>query len=159
MLVLLCGTSYSGKSTLARELAPELGAVVVSLDELNERRGLWGGDGIGVEEWIRTHELATAEVRALLDAGRNVILDDTSSLRSLRDRWRSVAADTRVVLIYLDVDHATVRARQSAGDPGRGHVTDAVLEQHLKDFEVPGPDENPVRVRSMAELDLGLVRD
>ncbi|MGW6280311.1 AAA family ATPase [Kribbella sp. NPDC055071] len=161
MLVLMCGTAYSGKSTLARALAPELDAVVVSLDEINERRGLWGGDGIAVEEWVRTHELATGEVRALFDAGRSVIVDDTSSLRSLRDQWRSLAAGTAFALVYLDVDHATIRRRQSDNrvDGGRQDVTDAVLDQHLADFEVPTPDEEPIRVRSMADLDLALVRD
>ena len=90
-LVLLCGTSFSGKSTVARALAPSLSARIVSLDEINERRGLWGGDGIPVEEWVRTHEVASAEVRQLLAAGTSVVVDDTSSPRSLRDGWRSLA--------------------------------------------------------------------
>lgn len=90
-LVLLCGTSFSGKSTVARTLAPVLSASIVSLDEINERRGLWGGDGIPVEEWMRTHELASGEVRGLLGSGASVVVDDTSSPRFLRDGWRSLA--------------------------------------------------------------------
>ena len=58
-LILLCGTSFSGKSTLARTLAPKLSATIVSLDDLNEHRGLWDGDGIPTEEWVRTHRLAS----------------------------------------------------------------------------------------------------
>ncbi|MFG1622558.1 AAA family ATPase [Kribbella sp. NPDC049227] len=151
LLVLMCGTAYSGKSTYARALAAKVDAVVVSLDEINERRGLWGGDGIPVEEWIRTHELAGAEVRALLAAGRTVIVDDTSSLRSLRDGWRSLAAGAGFVPIYLDVDHPTIRRRQAGNrvSAARRDVADAVLEQHLADFEPPGSDENPVRVASV----------
>jgi predicted kinase len=151
LLVLMCGTAYSGKSTYAQTLAAEVDAVVVSLDEINERRGLWGGDGIPVDEWIRTHELAGAEVRALLAAGRTVIVDDTSSLRSLRDGWRSLAAGADFALIYLDVDHATIRRRQAGNrvSAARGDVADAVLEQHLAEFEPPGPDESPVRVASV----------
>ncbi|TCC23431.1 ATP-binding protein [Kribbella speibonae] len=155
-LVLLCGTSFSGKSTVARALAPELSARIVSLDEINERRGLWGGDGIPVEEWVRTHEVASTEVRQLLAAGTSVVVDDTSSPRFLRDGWRSLAeaAGARFTLIYVDVDHATVRRRRAANrvDQRRRDVTDAVLDQHLADFEPPTPDEHAIRVTSAEDL-------
>ena len=164
MLILLCGTAYSGKSTFARALAPRLGAVVVSLDEINQRRGLWGGDGIAPEEWIHTHEIAATEVHAALTAGRIVIVDDTSTPRFLRDRWRSLATDAGALfaLVYLDVDRGTIRRRQSGNqlDPSRGHVTDEVLGRHLADFEVPEADESPIRVTSTDHLEkvLGMIR-
>jgi predicted kinase len=155
-LVLLCGTSFSGKSTVARVLAERLPARVVSLDEINERRGLWGGDGIPVEEWMRTHELARAEVRELLGSGTSVVVDDTSSPRFLRDGWRELASaeDVGFTLVYVDVDHATVRRRRAENrlDPRRKDVTDAVLEQHLADFEPPEDDEHAVRVTSVDDL-------
>jgi predicted kinase len=155
-LVLLCGTSFSGKSTMARSLAPLLSARIVSLDEINERRGLWGGDGIPVEEWMRTHELASDEVRGLLASGTSVVVDDTSSPRFLRDGWRSLAAATGALftLIYVDVDHATIRRRRAANrlDPRRRDITNAVLDQHLADFEPPTDDENAVRVANADEL-------
>jgi predicted kinase len=150
-LVLMCGTAYSGKSTVARDLAPQVGAVVVSLDDINERRGLWGGDGIPVEEWVRTNELASAEVRMLLKSGRSAVVDDTSSLRFLRDGWRSLATElgAEFTLVYLDVEYDTIRVRQAANrlTPSRRDVSDGVLEQHLADFEPPQPDEPAVRVK------------
>ncbi|MFK4084713.1 AAA family ATPase [Kribbella sp. NPDC020789] len=152
-LVLLCGTAYSGKSTVARTLAPRIAATVVSLDEINARRGLWGGDGIPVEEWVKTHELAAAETRALLIAGTSVILDDTSSLRFLRDGWRAVAEDhgAAFTLLYLDIPADVIHARHTANEaaPTRRHVTEAVLTQHLADFDPPHPDENPVNLSSV----------
>jgi predicted kinase len=138
--------------------------MIISLDEINERRGLWGGDGIALEEWQRTHEIATAETRTQLlgspdrreAGGRTVIVDDTSSPRFLRDGWRSLAAEIGVgfVLVYLDVDQATIRRRQADNrvDQGRRDVADAVLEEHLDGFEPPGPDEAAVRVRSVDDL-------
>jgi predicted kinase len=153
-LVLLCGTAFSGKSTIARSLAPRISATIVSLDEINERRGLWGGDGIPVEEWIRTHEIASAEVRELLDSGASAVVDDTSSPRFLRDGWRALAAESeaRFVLVYLDVGHDEIRRRRAVNqvDPSRRDV--AVLEQHLADFEPPQQDENAVRVQSVEDL-------
>jgi predicted kinase len=155
-LVLMCGTSFSGKSTVAQAIAPALQAVIVSLDEINERRGLWGGDGIPVEEWVRTNALASDEVRALLAAGRNVVLDDTSSLRFLRDAWRTLADEcgAAFTLVYLDVDHETIRRRRADNriSVGRRDVADVVLDQHLADFETPGPGEAAVRVKSTTEL-------
>ena len=157
MLVLMCGTAFSGKSTFARALAAKIQALTISLDDINERRGLWGGDGIAVEEWQRTHEIATAEVRAGLDAGRTVVIDDTSSPRFLRDGWRSLAAQAGVgfALIYLDVDPETIRRRQADNriSQGRRDVTDEVLEGHLAGFEPPEPDEAAVRVKSVQDLD------
>jgi predicted kinase len=174
MLVLMCGTSFSGKSTFARALAAEIHGLIISLDEINERRGLWGGDGIRVEEWQQTHKIATAEVRAHLlgaDAGpgagagpgatagagsRNVVVDDTSSLRVLRDGWRELAGEVGVGfgLIYLDVDHATVRRRlgENRVSRVRRDVAYAVLEEHLASFEPPGADEGALRVTSVDDL-------
>jgi predicted kinase len=152
-LVVLCGTSYSGKSSFALALAQDLDAHIVSLDEINDRRGLWGGDGIPVGEWQATHSIATTEVRALLTgtSATTVILDDTSSPRFLRDGWRALSAELGVEfhLIHLDVDHETIHQRRAANQasPGRRHVSDAVLAQHLADFEPPAPDANAVRVR------------
>jgi tRNA A37 N6-isopentenylltransferase MiaA len=39
-LVLLCGASFSGKSSLGQVLADGLGAQIVSLDAINGERGL-----------------------------------------------------------------------------------------------------------------------
>ncbi|MEU0093514.1 ATP-binding protein [Kribbella sp. NPDC006257] len=164
MLVLMCGTSFSGRSTFARALAAEIHGLIISLDEINERRGLWGGDGIPVEEWQRTHQIATAKVRThLLGAGagsgagaRWVVVDDTSSLRVLRDGWRGLAAELGVgfALIYLDVDHATIRRRLAENRVGWGRrdVADVVLEEHLAGFERPAEDEGAVRVGSVDDL-------
>lgn len=142
---------------MARELARRLPARIVSLDEINERRGLWGGDGIPVEEWARTHAIAAAEVRELLTAGGAVVVDDTSSPRFLRDGWRALAeaAGVGFRLVYVEVDEATVRARRDRNrvDPRRQDVADDVLDQHLADFEPPAPDEAAVRVGSVADLD------
>ncbi|RPH71198.1 MAG: hypothetical protein EHM78_08290 [Myxococcaceae bacterium] len=45
-LLLLCGPAFSGKSTVAAHLFRRWDFRVVSLDEINARRGLHGGQGI-----------------------------------------------------------------------------------------------------------------
>lgn len=103
-LVLLCGRSFSGKSTVASSLAGCLLGSVVSLDAINEERGLYGGEGIPLSEWARTHELATERALARLHDDETVIIDDTSSPRFLREGWRTLcsSAGAPMVLVFVD---------------------------------------------------------
>jgi hypothetical protein len=144
-IVLLCGMSFSGKSTVAAVIARELGAEVVSLDAINESRGLNGGDGILISEWRRTHALANDAVLAVLSKGSVAVVDDTSSPRFLRDGWRDIAARAKVgfALAYLDapIDELRRRLILNRAQDGRHDVTDAVFEEHVVGFDAPGDDE------------------
>jgi predicted kinase len=154
-LVLLCGRSFSGKTTLALQLSAALPADVVSLDSINEERGLLGGQGVAVEEWIRTHKIATEQVLGLLSRGRTVVVDDTSSLRFLRDNWRSAAhsVGAAFALVFVNTDEEVLFRRQQANRSSleRHDVTDAVMVQHLEGFEAPGPDERVVSINAETE--------
>lgn len=150
VLVLLCGPAFAGKSTLAARLARAHGAAVVSLDELNARRGLASGSGLPDSEWARTLEEAVAEAATLLAAGRDrVVVDDTLCFRFLRDRFRGLARahGARTALVVLEVPRQEVerRARANRLAPARANVAPAVLARHLGAFEWPGADE-PHRV-------------
>ncbi|GAA1119605.1 hypothetical protein GCM10009630_16770 [Kribbella jejuensis] len=155
-LIVLCGTSFSGKSTVARELARRLPAQVVSMDEINDRRGLWGGAGIPLEEWSRTFQQAQTEALELLSSGTPVIVDDTSSPRFLRDAWRELAAGVgaEFILVYVETDETTVRARrdQNRITHSRRDVTDTVLNHHLSTFEPPAADEGALSVEQIRAI-------
>jgi predicted kinase len=140
---ILCGLSFSGKSTLARRLATEHGAEVVSLDAINEERGVGhGGDGLPVSVWGETLDLALKRVDDLLASGRDVVMDDTACYRWMRDRFREVAArrGAEVKLLFLDTPLAEIARRRAAATDRRG-ITDAVFDEHLRTFERPGEDE------------------
>ena len=150
-LVLMCGLSFSGKSTLASQLGRELGATVLSLDSINEERGLDGGQGIPVEEWVETNRLAEERCSAQLEAHRNVIIDDTGSPRFIRDQWRDVAARTHAAfaLVWVQIDPELQRERLLANRlAGRRHdITDEVLFDHLAHFEPPA-DEGAITINA-----------
>ena len=154
-LVLLCGRSFSGKSTVAASLANSLPGRVVSLDEINEERGLYGGDGIPLSEWARTNDLAKERVIARLRDDQTVIVDDTSSPRFLREGWRALCSSVKaaMVLVYVDTSLDLIRQRHAenrfAGH--RGDVTDEVMAAHQESFEPPEEDEQAIRVG--ADLD------
>jgi predicted kinase len=155
MLVVMCGRSFSGKSTLARVLARALKAELVSLDVINEERGLRGGEGIPVSEWVRTNEEASARTAVFLRTGRSVVVDDTSSPRFLRERWRNLAdaEGARFVLVFVNATDEMIRTRLAANRQvsDRHDVADQVMEEHLDGFEPPAADEAPIVVD--AELD------
>lgn len=156
-LVLLCGTSFSGKSTVARAIGEHFGATVISLDEINLRRGLHSGQGVDLTEWQRTHDMARAEVKTVIEGGQVAVVDDTSSPRFLRDRWRELAGALSCVLrlVYLETDRETVMRRRQANnaDPTRPDVSDGVLFDHLDHFEPPEADEQALVIRPDDEIE------
>lgn len=145
-LVLMCGLSFSGKSTLAAGLSVALDAELLSLDRINEERGLYGGQGIPVEEWAATNRIAHERARGLLAAGRHVVVDDTGSPRFIRDEWRETASAAKApfVLVWVQVSPELQRQRVWANrvDQVRPDVTDAVLAEHLASFEAPEDEES-----------------
>lgn len=162
-LVVLCGRSFSGKSTIASWLREGLDGQVISFDAINEERGLRGGEGIPVQDWAYTYDLAIDRVRQALTAGLKVIVDDTSSPRFLRDGWRALAEDLRVsvVVVFVDATLDVLRQRQLANRSSgeRQDVTDAVMTEHLAAFEAPESDEDAVRVASDAATPQQVVAD
>lgn len=155
-LVLLCGTSFSGKTTVARAVGEQLRACVISLDEINLRRGLHSGQGVAVIEWQRTHDIAREEARAVVEAGGLAVIDDTSSPRFLRDGWRKLASELCCVLqlVYVKADRDTVLRRRAANDadPARAAVRDEILSDHLDRFEPPEADEHALVIRPGDEI-------
>ncbi len=151
-MFLMCGLTFSGKTTVAKRIASEFDCNYLSLDDINDERGLWGGHGIPVEEWERTHEIALARLRERLDQGGCVVVDDTNILRWLRDRFRAVAdeGDYDVVLVHVTASLEEIRKRMAQADrtEGRRSVSDEVFERHVESFEEPGTDESPVVYRS-----------
>lgn len=143
--MVLCGLSFSGKSTIARGLAERLAAELVSFDAINAERGLASGQGVAIEEWVKTKETAHARARAVLADGRSVVIDDTSSPAFLREEWRAVAAGVGVemVLVYVplarEAQRARIAATRATGD--RPDVLDSILEEHRAGFEPPTADE------------------
>lgn len=130
-----------GQEHLAAQLAAQLDAEVISLDAINLERGLDGGQGIPVEEWAATNQIAEDRARDLLQAHQQVIVDDTGSRRFIRDGWRDVAERTGsgFVLVWVQIDEPLLREclRANRAARSRHDVTDNVLAAHLTEFEPP----------------------
>lgn len=154
-LFAMCGLSFSGKTTLARTLCTAVGAEYLSLDDINEERGLHGGEGIPGEEWNKTSLIAVERLESLLAAGRDAVLDDTLSFRWLRDRYRAVAERHRAqfLLIYVATPLSEIYARMAQNDVlrQRSPIAREVFDDHASKFEAPAADEKAlIYTRNMA---------
>ncbi|HEX4954067.1 MAG TPA: AAA family ATPase [Thermoanaerobaculia bacterium] len=161
-LYLMCGMAFSGKSTLAGALARHLGAEVVSLDAINDARGLAGGLGIPEAEWARTHHEALGQLEGLLGTGSSVIIDDTNCFRFLRDAYRAVADrhGLPTTVIYLDrpLELLLARIEENEATQARPAIAAAVLTDLALKFEPPGPDEQVLNVPPDASVDEWVAR-
>jgi predicted kinase len=145
-LYLMCGLSFSGKTTLARKIVERLQCAYISLDNINAERGLWGGDGIPIEEWERTHALARERLATWMVTGKDVVVDDVNNFRWLRERWRAAARSScyHTVVIYLNIPHTELATRRRANQATaeRKGITEAVWAKHVSNFEPPAADEH-----------------
>ncbi|MBZ5588563.1 MAG: ATP-binding protein [Acidobacteriia bacterium] len=162
VMCIMCGLAFAGKTTVARALAVRLGARTVSLDEINAERGLFGGQGLPVEEWERSHRVALARADRLLQRRVSTVIDDTSCFRWLRDRYREVGSrrgcDVVVVLVATPLDEALRRLDANAATGERHGVRPEILEALARTFEAPGPDEPTVAFAPGEPLETWLER-
>src|SRR4051794_4954141 len=143
-LVLICGLPASGKSTLARRLAPNIPAIRFDKDEWATR--------LGADPWdeafrVRLEHQLWALTQELLARGQSVILEWGHWARAERDEKRlgARALGVAVELHHLDapVEELIERARRrtASGEWTDAPMTRAHFEQWATTFEPPDADE------------------
>ena len=100
MLIVLGGLPGAGKTTIARELARQLGAVHLRIDSIEQ----------ALRDWRPGHSLNDAGYRVAymvaadnLSIGRIVIADSVNPLPVTRDAWVAVAKRTRTQFVEVEV--------------------------------------------------------
>ena len=136
-LLAIGGLSGAGKSTVARRIAPRLGAapgaVILRSDEVRKRQaGLAPTDPAPPEAYGAQADAAVFDelfgaAEALLRAGRAVVLDATFMRPELRGRAEAVARAAGVPFegVWLEAPTAVLEARVSAR---RGDASDAGVD-------------------------------
>jgi len=143
-LMLTCGLPGAGKTTLARQLAVDRGAVRLTKDEW-----LWA---LGSTPWdAPTRAKVEQELwrlsQELLRLGVSVVLDLGLWARSERDEMRCVARDlgVGVELHYLEAPADDLWSRIEARNlepPWDGHpIRRSDLDEWLRVFQAPDPAE------------------
>jgi len=143
-LILICGLPGSGKTTLARQLAPELAAVRLSPDEWKHDLGIDYYDEPGR---VRLEQRLWRLAEELLALGQSVILENGFWARGERDELR-LAARTLGVAVELHYLEAPVdelwrrlEIRNEEARPGTAPIGRDDLERWAEQFEAPDPAE------------------
>ena len=135
-LTLMRGFSSSGKSTLARQLIPVGDAVIVSRDHI--RQQMTGHRAKVVlprwrEELVTTIE--HAQITAALEAGVDVVVDNTNLTAKFARQYLNIAADLGAYWEVLDVEVGRDEClRRNAARPEEDRVPEDVIYSQAKRF-------------------------
>ena len=167
-LLITSGVIGSGKSTVARQVAMRMRAIIVRTDAVRkqlaglaptERRSASFGEGLYRPEMAeRTYAEAISVATKILEAGWPVIVDGAFSSVARRRLAREAAlrAGVPFAVLWCDAPDPVLaeRLQQRAHDPGE--VSDAgvaLLPQHRARYEPPDRESNVIRIDTTASTD------
>ncbi|MFN8642764.1 MAG: AAA family ATPase [Candidatus Binatia bacterium] len=166
-LVVVCGLSGSGKSTVAAALAARTGFAHVNSDRTRKQlAGLAPTDRSGPALYTPERSAATyaalyAAAEAALAAGRGVILDGTFQRRIDRDRAAAVAAAAGAPMLFVEcrADEDEIGRRLAARTARADDPSDAdwaVYCQQRDRYEAVAADEPHVSIDTTQPRPAGL---
>ena len=142
--MIVCGLPGAGKTTLARTLEQELGAVRLSADEWMVELGI---DLFATQERALVERLQRAVAERLLTLGQRVVIEWGTWSRAerddLRERARALGAAVELRVLDTPVPVLWERVQRRGWEQrfGSRALTRAELESYAAVFERPGDDE------------------
>lgn len=138
MVIVLMGVTGSGKTTIGRRLAAELGWKYFDADEFHPRANVEKmRTGIPLDDVDRIPWLETLRdlIRNCLEQGENAVLACSALKQSYREY---LLIDERVKLIYLKGEYELIEKRLSER---QGHfMNPKLLKSQFAALEEPEPD-------------------
>jgi gluconokinase len=144
-VLLVCGVSGSGKSTIGTLLAARLGWIYAEADAFHPPENVAKmAAGHALDDADRAPWLAAIGrfVDETTAAGRPAVVTCSALKRGYRDTLRDGRPQLR--LVFLEAPFELIRERLSARE---GHFFPAeLLASQFRDLEAPGPDEQVLEV-------------
>ncbi len=149
-LILICGTSFSGKTTLAGLLADRFCYAEVDVDETKDR--LFGvavdDDKLEAADWARIYQETDGLIERQLGSGKSVIDASRNFTKAEREGASCIAFKhcAELITIYVNTPMHVTRERllSNRRSKKRRDVADAGFEDILKVWEPPTLDEQPI---------------
>ncbi|MER6474454.1 AAA family ATPase [Streptomyces collinus] len=153
--VFMAGLPGSGKTTLSRVLTDRGFVRLCPDEEMYRRHGVYGVDfprGTFPTLERPVLEEVAVELRELLQAGRDVVVDHGFWTPDDRARWRAIASDAGAIplLVYLEASHDELWSRISkrnedhTRDPNSIYFSESDLRRYRTRFVPPSPNESPL---------------
>lgn len=148
----MAGLPGSGKTTLSRALTDRGFVRLCPDEEMYRRHGVYGVDfprgTFPVLERPVLEDVAV-ELRELLQAGRDVVVDHGFWTPDDRALWRTIATDAGAtpLLVYLEASHDELWSRINkrnefhADDPNSIYFSESDLQRYRARFVPPGANE------------------
>ena len=148
-VIFMCGPAGSGKSTFARRLEAE-GMARLSFDTEAWNRGI---RSMPLPDDVRhaIEEELLARLQNYVGAGVSVVLDLSFWSRKMRSDYRRfvrrLGVETETIYLATPRDVVLERVRERRGKDSDDFVlSEALAAQYFDEFEVPTPEEGPLRI-------------
>jgi predicted kinase len=149
-LIIVCGLSFAGKTTIGDAICAEFGHQQVDVDETKvDLHGPRIDDcDLSMEEWTEIYRETDAKIISYLCDGHSVVDASRNFRRAERDEARSIAygMKTITVVVYVDTPESLVRQRwlENKSIQLRRDVKSEAFNEIIAVKEPPSADEKAI---------------